>query len=587
VNEVSAPVLDDQDVLGTAGGTFSAWNIWRDCTFLEVQLPMPGRSRALLRRRVDRRMSVILLLIVVAAVFAFLHFENEDSSTNHVIVTGSSQHQHTQSQRARTLDDETQAQVHPGLRLQEESALLGTQEIDVSEIQNFTSRLAMPMEAREMHPQESSMCSNAIQPCDGYPPKLHIGTCSIRTSGRSIISPTILEHDAISSTTINEVKIGRNKATPIVCMVLKIRLPACIQYRVSEDAPSAEDVRTGDTTTEYTMGQAPVQLILRPGMKTRVGVGMRCAQTNGLVLSQYNFTFMVPHSAATDEGLEPKPESCLQQGLIGEKSLPPLALTLLMQQPVMPHDHVIEEFRPPNLVHRERIEAIRLTLNVLASILEAYDITYWLNGGTLLGALRHCDVIPWDTDGDVMVPYRKGYVDLNEAVGYIHYGSDTFLLETASTAGVHICRTYYAEACAAPYNGKTWYELANGTKANDGRGFLGARIIHIQTGVLVDVFVPSVHNSSSNGIVWLNEMGTQQTWFPMVNFNHITPLHRVFLFDRWYWAPGDSKRYLTDQKNLNKAPTIDQKSRSIGTLAVDSDHAKYVSRQTSLVDHVT
>ena len=56
----------------------------------------------------------------------------------------------------------------------------------------------------------------------------------------------------------------------------------------------------------------------------------------------------------------------------------------------------------------ERIEAIRLTLNVLASILEAYDITYWLNGGTLLGALRHCDLIPWDTDGDVMVPYRKG-----------------------------------------------------------------------------------------------------------------------------------------------------------------------------------
>ena len=117
MNEVSAPVLDDQDVLGTAGGTFSAWNIWRDCTFLEVQLPMPGRSRALLRRRVDRRMSVILLLIVVAAVFAFLHFENEDSSTNHVIVTGSSQHQHTQSQRARTLDDETQHKLEQ-LRLQ-------------------------------------------------------------------------------------------------------------------------------------------------------------------------------------------------------------------------------------------------------------------------------------------------------------------------------------------------------------------------------------------------------------------------------------------------------------------------------------
>jgi phosphorylcholine metabolism protein LicD len=40
-------------------------------------------------------------------------------------------------------------------------------------------------------------------------------------------------------------------------------------------------------------------------------------------------------------------------------------------------------------------------LYVVASILEKHSVRYWLEGGSLLGAARHNDIIPWDYDVDL------------------------------------------------------------------------------------------------------------------------------------------------------------------------------------------
>ncbi|XP_064608597.1 ribitol 5-phosphate transferase FKRP-like, partial [Liolophura sinensis] len=47
------------------------------------------------------------------------------------------------------------------------------------------------------------------------------------------------------------------------------------------------------------------------------------------------------------------------------------------------------------------LKALRETVQYLFDILEEHDVRYWLEGGSLLGAVRHKDIIPWDYDVDI------------------------------------------------------------------------------------------------------------------------------------------------------------------------------------------
>ncbi|UJR11719.1 hypothetical protein I4U23_015900 [Adineta vaga] len=45
-------------------------------------------------------------------------------------------------------------------------------------------------------------------------------------------------------------------------------------------------------------------------------------------------------------------------------------------------------------------------IRAFSTFCERYNITYWMIGGTLLGSLRHWDIIPWDHDLDFFVRER-------------------------------------------------------------------------------------------------------------------------------------------------------------------------------------
>lgn len=55
-----------------------------------------------------------------------------------------------------------------------------------------------------------------------------------------------------------------------------------------------------------------------------------------------------------------------------------------------------------NITRRESNSLYR-TMKSIHDILTINNIPYWMVGGTLLGAIRHQGIIPWDDDGDIAI----------------------------------------------------------------------------------------------------------------------------------------------------------------------------------------
>ena len=76
----------------------------------------------------------------------------------------------------------------------------------------------------------------------------------------------------------------------------------------------------------------------------------------------------------------------------------------------------IREFPSAVGVARELQKAETIFLKEIVKVFEKHGIRYWLDGGTLLGSIRHGGFIPWDDDIDIGV-MREDYDKLQEIFG--------------------------------------------------------------------------------------------------------------------------------------------------------------------------
>lgn len=62
-----------------------------------------------------------------------------------------------------------------------------------------------------------------------------------------------------------------------------------------------------------------------------------------------------------------------------------------------------EHFHGSIMTNTNILEKIRTMLHDINRVFKQYKLTYWIDGGTLLGAVRHQNIIPWDDDGDICI----------------------------------------------------------------------------------------------------------------------------------------------------------------------------------------
>lgn len=152
-------------------------------------------------------------------------------------------------------------------------------------------------------------------------------------------------------------------------------------------------------------------------------------------------------------------------------------------------------------------------LHVFDTICKTHGLTYFLCGGTLLGAMRHSGFIPWDDDLDVGMP-RKDYERFLAIAGKIL--PEDVLLQTPKT-NPHIPHFYSKLRDRYSF----YYESASYIASSD------------CLGIFLDIFpyddMPNIPDAWNRRLLWFFDRG----WVRAVVFQNRC---RSGFFQAWYYS---------------------------------------------------
>lgn len=91
-----------------------------------------------------------------------------------------------------------------------------------------------------------------------------------------------------------------------------------------------------------------------------------------------------------------------------------------------------KEYNPEgSILRRAQLRMLEI-LRFVDEVCRKYNLVYWLDSGTLLGAVRHGGFIPWDNDIDIVMP-RKELKKLAKILKLPEYKDSQFQLQSRET----------------------------------------------------------------------------------------------------------------------------------------------------------
>jgi len=94
------------------------------------------------------------------------------------------------------------------------------------------------------------------------------------------------------------------------------------------------------------------------------------------------------------------------------------------------YNKINENYEAINILDIKTKEQILIVIrNMLKDVDKLFNdsgIVYWMDGGTLLGAVRHQDIIPWDDDADLVAQDEQKLLELKPKLYQLGYGLGTF-----------------------------------------------------------------------------------------------------------------------------------------------------------------